>query len=197
MVLSFTPRLCKSVHFAFSQPTAPTQSYNSCFGPRSQRKGSLMKVSHESLCLPTGGVIRCRHRTNTHTELRIRGGHRSKQQRQCRPAPACARKSPPRVVHSKETRQDGRHRRRDVQPLASSTFFPCWRTVPLVSGGARYEAARMLLVLVLARAAGNLSTSPTSCLALFMPASKTHHTRRDARPPTTCASLLHTTNTDG
>ena len=133
---------------------------------------------------------------HTHRTQKKRS-HRTKQQRQCRPAPACARKSPPRVVHSKETRQDGRHRRRDVQPLASSTFFPCWRTVPLVSGGARYEAARMLLVLVLARAAGNLSTSPTSCLALFMPASKTHHTRRDARPPTTCASLLHTTNTDG
>jgi hypothetical protein len=77
----------------------------------------------------------------------------------------------------------------EFQPLFPCAFFA---SPAEISRGAPYEATRMLLVLVLARAAGNVSTSATSRPALFMPASKAHRTTHtEPRPPTTpCASLL-------
>ena len=148
-----------------SQPTAISSQKELLLLPRSPLpKSFVQKTSHEPLyILPSGGVAPPYKQAHTeHTEEVV--SDRSKKKRHRLTSQAVA----------------------EFQPLFPCAFF---RVPAEISRGAPYEATRMLLVLVLARAAGNVSTSATSRPALFMPASKTHHT--EPRPPTTpCASLL-------
>ena len=138
-------------------PTRPKASCYSCLAPRTSKRPA--QLSHESLCCPLMALATAQ----AHARERQRGGLVSSNRRD-----AC-------VTFS---------RWRVQTPTTPAAVVPCGGVplAPLLT-----EGTQKLLELLLAREAGSLSTTPTSCLASFTPECQqarhlTSHSRSTSHP---------------